>query len=56
MIEYLPAALPVLGGVVWAVRLEAKANGAVEKYKLLREDVQRVESKVDHLIEMLLRK
>lgn len=50
----LAGGLAVLGGVTWLIRLEGKANGALEKYTTVLKKLDTVEGKVDGLTNILL--
>lgn len=43
--------LPVIGGIVWLVRLEGRVNTAAVAQDALKEWLERVEAKLDRVIE-----
>lgn len=60
VLKYLPVVLGGIALIAWGVRLEAKANNAttkeehattVQKIDDMKDSVQRIEGKVDRLLE-----
>jgi hypothetical protein len=47
---YLAAAITVIGGIAWALRLEGRVNTTQSRFDDLKADVQYIRSRIDRAI------
>jgi hypothetical protein len=48
---YLTAALTILGGIAWALRLEGRVNTTTERFEDLKNDVNYIRRRIDEALD-----